>query len=133
MFGLTFLFMRAFFIIPFHYFIGNVIPRVSIWSFVVDYLYKDVISFAFAAYVSCMTAPSRRIPISVLYFIFGILVIPKQLEIANDQYGFGSTAWKEPFLISAHIAGAILPLLIMIAMHYIDKNKKINEYTTIEQ
>ncbi|TMV50101.1 hypothetical protein FE783_11085 [Paenibacillus mesophilus] len=85
------------------------------------HIYKDFVCWAFAIYVSCMIAPSKRIAVSVFYLVVVLVMMPRQLEIAQTMHYYGYTPWKMPFLITMRLAGGILPLLIMIGIKYWSK------------
>lgn len=123
MFGLTLLFMQVFFLLPLSM-LGVFIGDTSLQTeFVIMHIYKDFVCWALAIYVSCMTAPSKRIAISVIYLVLVLVMMPRQLEIAQTMHYYGDAPWKMPFLVSVRLAGGILPLLIMIGIKYLSKAK----------
>jgi hypothetical protein len=118
MFVFTLVFLKVFFIGPFNYLVGGIIPQRSDAWFIADRFYRDCFCMGFAIYVSCMTATSRRVTISIVYMILVLAMLPRQMEIVMDSQPFAVTEWKMTYWTVVYVASGVLPLMIMLGIKY---------------
>jgi len=93
-------------------------------KFVLTHLYDQLFCVAFSIYAACVLAPKRRVTISILLGVFALLTVPKRLEIAKEANYYGELPWKQPYLIAVLVAGALIPIAIMVVRHYKEKRTK---------
>ncbi|GAA3406363.1 hypothetical protein ACFFNY_23850 [Paenibacillus hodogayensis] len=115
MFLLAYVFMRVFFRFAFFQIVISPIAYDNLQlQFVLFHLYDQVLSVAFAIYVSCVLAPKGRVAIASVYMAIVLVTMPRQLELARENLYYGHMPWKTPFLIAAFLAGGLIPLCIML-------------------
>lgn len=127
MFAFTLFVFRVFGSVPVNYLIGPFFEHNLQGRFIAYHIYVDFICMAAAIFASCLLAPSKRVAIAVVYFIFVLVTIPRQLEFARDFYYYGDLPWKTPFLIISLVAGGLVPLITMIIFSIKGKKKTIDQ------